>query len=146
MNINWGLGIALFYLTFMVVLLFFVFKSTTYDNSLVMDNYYEQDLRYQEHYDKIVNTQNLEKGVVVNYKAKQQKIEIHFPPVMKDLNGTLHFFHPSTKNKDVTLALQANENGQMTILTDRFASGRWKIKLDWVSNQKAYFKEIELIL
>ena len=50
---NWGTGIAIFYGTFMVIMITFVIKSRSVDHSLVMDNYYEEDINYQSHMDKL---------------------------------------------------------------------------------------------
>jgi hypothetical protein len=45
MKFNWGTGIAIFYIIFVVSLVFQVFKSRQYDHSLVVDNYYEEDIK-----------------------------------------------------------------------------------------------------
>ena len=68
MKLNWGTGIAAFYLLFMVVLLSFVIKSRSYDHSLVTTNYYEQDLKYQQQYDKLANTLALDHPLVIDQK------------------------------------------------------------------------------
>ena len=53
MKINWGTGIFIFYSLFVGALVFQLVKSFQYDNSLVVENYYEKDLNYQEQYNKI---------------------------------------------------------------------------------------------
>ena len=146
MKLNWGFGIALFYATFMMVLLFFVFKSTTYDNSLVADNYYEKDLQYQSHYDKIVNSNSLPQQVAIAYNAEADQVELQFPQNMKDVKGTFHFFDPRTKHRDIIKPIKLDENGQMNISTKNLVPGRWKFKLDWEDASKAYFKETEFVL
>ncbi len=146
MKFNWGYGIALFYAVFMVVLLFFVFKSTTYDNSLVADDYYEKDLQYQSHYDKMVNSNSLTEEIVIAYNAEASQVELQFPKDMKEVKGTVHFFYPSSKHRDIIKKIKLDENGQMNISTKNLVPGRWKIKLDWEDADKAYFKESEFVL
>ena len=146
MKINWGAGIAIFYVSFMAVLVFFVVKSTTYDNSLVMENYYEQDLNYQEHYDKILNYQQLSQALEAIYVPQKQRIEFTFPPEIKNAKGTIHLFNPSSKYQDVIKPIALNENGKMELLTQELKQGRWKLKIDWKDGTKAYFHEITLML
>ncbi len=146
MKLNSGTAIAAFYATFMVALLYFVIKSTTYDNSLVMDNYYEQDLKYQEHYDKVVNNQALEQKVKIKIHPNDQSIDFLFPDNMKKVKGNIHFFCPSTKYGDVRKAIQVDEHGTMKVTTKTFKSGRWKIKLDWKNGEKNYYEEFEIVL
>jgi nitrogen fixation protein FixH len=146
MKLNWGFGIATFYASFMVILLYFVFKSTTHDNSLVMDNYYEQDLKYQAHYDKVVNTMQLKEQPSFQQNDSAQTLDIQFPQGMSNPEGAVQFFRPSSKYQDITVPLKVNEDGKMTIPTKLLKAGRWKIKMDWESDQKAYYleKAIEL--
>jgi nitrogen fixation protein FixH len=146
MKLNWGFGIATFYASFMVILLYFVFKSTTHDNSLVMDNYYEQDLKYQSHYDKVVNTMQLKEQPTFEQDATAQTLNIQFPQGMNNSEGSVHLFRPSTKHQDITVPLKLNEDGRMSIPTKLLSAGRWKIKMDWKSEQKDYYleKAIEL--
>ena len=53
MKLHWGHGIAIFYSLFVAVLVFQVIRSTAYDNSLVSEAYYKDDINYQQHYDKL---------------------------------------------------------------------------------------------
>lgn len=146
MKFNWGTGIALFYSLFMVVLLYFVIKSTTYDNSLVIDNYYEQDLNYQQHYNKVLNNQGLQQKIKINYHTGDQFIEFLFPSDMEKAEGNIHFFCPSTKHRDMNKVIQLDEDRTMKVATQSFINGRWKIKVDWKSGSKNYYEEFEIVL
>lgn len=146
MKLNWGFGIALFYASFMVILLFFVIKSTTHDNSLVIENYYEQDLKYQSHYDRLLNTQRLKQQVVFKKNGAEQTIEIQFPKEMKKIKGSIHLFRPSTKHRDVFLEVNVDKNGITTFSTRQLISGRWKIKMNWQNGNKEYYSEKDIEL
>ncbi len=45
---HWGWAIALFYFSFVVVMVSFVIYSKGVDHSLVKDNYYDYDIGYEE--------------------------------------------------------------------------------------------------
>ncbi|MEM8907888.1 MAG: FixH family protein [Bacteroidota bacterium] len=146
MKFNWGFGIALFYLSFMVTLVYVVFKSTTYDHSLVMDNYYEQDLQYQQHYEKLQNAQALAQQVSVQYDDQAKTIAFQFPEHDQLVKGTIHFFCPSTKHGDWVEVIKLDEQQKMTIAKPQLMAGRWKIKIDWTDTNKKYFQETEMML
>ncbi len=146
MKLNWGFGIALFYLSFMTILLYFVFKSTTYDHSLVMDNYYEEDLKYQEHYDKMSNQMALTKSLVISQNDEAQYLRFEFPGNMKEVKGKILLFCPSTKHRDIEKDIELDANNKMLIRTNNMVSGRWIIKADWTANDIPYYKETEIVL
>ncbi|MFK8105458.1 MAG: FixH family protein [Saprospiraceae bacterium] len=146
MKLNWGASIAIFYACFMAILLYFVIKTTTYDHSLVLDNYYELDLNYQSRFDKISNQQSLAKAVEANYHTEKEIVELVFPSTMNKSTGTVLFFNPRTKYEDHTQPLRLDSTGRMQIPTQDFTAGRWKINIDWEHAKKAYYQEIEIIL
>ncbi|MEM1322532.1 MAG: FixH family protein [Bacteroidota bacterium] len=146
MKINWGISIAIFYTSFMVVLLYFVFKTRDYDHSLVMDNYYEQDLKYQQHYDKMENNLSLKEELQIRYDGRQGEIILHFPEAMKDVEGQVLFFRPSTSKLDFTKAINLDEQYTMRVSTREVQTGRWTIKVDWTAGGNTYFKTSEIVL
>ncbi|MBK6949673.1 MAG: FixH family protein [Haliscomenobacter sp.] len=94
MKFNWGTGIALFYGTFVLIMVFAVIRSTKQDNSLVSDQYYADDLKYQEHYDKLVNAQSLERDLAVKNNPSLGQVELRFPSALGQVSGEVHFFCP----------------------------------------------------
>ena len=146
MKLNWGLGIAIFYLVFMTVLLYFVFKSTTFDNSLVMDNYYEQDLNYQQHYEKMANQMALTETLVVSQNQQAGYLRFQFPNNMQQVEGEILLFRPATRHHDMTQAIDLDNKNSMLIRTGNLPKGKWIIKTDWEANGVPYYKETEIVL
>ena len=52
---NWGYKIMFVYLLFVVGMLTLVYKCTQQNTELVADNYYDQEVKYQERYNKLQN-------------------------------------------------------------------------------------------
>lgn len=146
MKINWGLGIAMFYASFMFVLILAVVKSTTFDNSLVADNYYERDINYQKHYDKIVNNDRLDVPIDLAYDQPSQTLNFSFPKTLEKVSGTIQLFNPVTEHLDLFKKIQLDNNASMHIKTHQLKKGRWKIKVDWKDQHKSYFQEMEIVL
>ena len=141
MKLNWGSGIAIFYSIFVLVLVFAVFKSRNYDHSLVSDQYYADDLKYQEHYDKLVNANLLEEDLKIWNKKQKGGIELQFPKELQNVGGEIHLFCPSDSKSDLRMTIQPDTENIQFVPTEGMRKGLWKVKVDWTAENKAYYKE-----
>ena len=146
MKINWGSGIAIFYVVFASVLLFSVYKSTTYDNSLVEENYYAKDIAYQEHYNKLVNAKSLKQDLKVIELPQKQSVAFYFPKELGKPSGKIHFFCPSHSNLDFELEVDTDGEATQYIPIEDLKKGLWKVKVDWQADGKAFYKEEALVI
>lgn len=145
MKFNWGTGIALFYGTFVAVLLYFVIKSTKQDNSLVSDDYYAEDLKYQEHYEKLHNAASLEQDLEIRENGTLGQLEFLFPEKLGQVEGEIHFFCPSDSRVDFKVPIQANGQPVQAISFRDLKKGYWKIKVDWQAGGTRFFKETAFV-
>lgn len=141
MKFNWGTGIAIFFSIFVLSLVYQVYRSTQYDHSLVSDQYYADDIAYQEHYNKLVNSQKLDKDLEINKSTTNSEVELHFPEAFDQVNGQVYFFCPSDKSSDFKLAIETGDSNIQRISTEGLRPGLWRIKVNWEAAGKAYYKE-----
>lgn len=141
MKINWGWGIAIFFSIFVITLIFQVWKSTTYDNSLVEKDYYAKDIAYQEHYDKLKNSAALKKDLSITELPQKKAVRLQFPAELGKPSGTIHFFNPAKSDLDFKLDIEADTAQSQLISTDELKKGLWKVKVDWQADGKAFYKE-----
>ncbi len=139
MKFNWGTGIFIFYTLFALSLFYQVYKSTQYDHSLVVDNYYEKDLAYQSQFEKIENSLHLEPGLIINHFPKSKLIVLEFPKDLPAITGTVRFYRANDKSKDLDIPIQIDQANVMEIPAEPFISGQWKVEVDWQAAQKGYF-------
>ncbi len=144
MKFNWGTGIALFYLTFVAVLVFAVIKSRTYDNSLVSEHYYADDLAYQQQYDKLVNSQSLLNDLHISKSS--EIITFQFPAEVGKAQGEIKFFCPFDSKQDFRVAISPDTRQLQHVDITKVKTGRWKIKVNWQADGKDYYKEEAVIL
>ena len=140
MKINWGTGIAIFYSFFVLVLVFAVYKSTLRDNSLVSNQYYKDDINYQQHYVRLVNSQALAEDVSIRLLSKEKQVQLQFPN-LKNIKGDIHFFSPSFSQGDFKTKIQLNADNQQIIKINQLKRGLWRVKVNWESEEKAFYKE-----
>ena len=146
MKFNWGTGIAIFFTIFVLALVFQVYESTKFDHSLVSNDYYADDLAYQQHYDKLVNTQQLQEGLKIWNKKQKEEIELVFPSEFSEVMGEVYFFCSSDAKSDFRLMVQPGPDRVQRIPTHGLRRGLWKVKVDWQAEGKGFFKEETITL
>lgn len=145
MKLNWGHGIAIFFTLFVGSLVFQVIKSTQYDNSLVSDHYYADDINYQKHYNKLVNSQQLKQDLKIEKTEAGEYVELIFPKELTRVEGNIHFFCPSDSKGDFKLPISIN-NGKQVVPVEGLKKGLWRVKVNFEADGKAYYKEEPIIL
>jgi len=144
LRFTWGTGIVIAMLAFMIFILSFVYKSIAmdeYQHELVSEDYYKDELHYQEEIDKLNNSNSLSKNIeLVNSK---EGITITFPDdiAQESIIGSIYFQRLSNEKLDFTEQIKLTDHNQL-IPVEKLVSGKWIIKIDWESEQEQYlFKE-----
>lgn len=138
---NWGHGIFAFYTVFAGVLFFSVYKSTQHNNTLVVEDYYAQDLAYQGQYERLQNSLNLPEKVKINWQSANKTVHLAFPDEVVNPTGTVAFYRPDNKDLDWQMPLRLDTLGQMDIDLSRLPAGRWKLQCIWDAEGTPYFDE-----
>ncbi|MBK9580449.1 MAG: FixH family protein [Saprospiraceae bacterium] len=147
MKFNWATGLTLFFILFIGTLVFVVYQSTQVHDSLVVENYYEEDINYQKHYDKRQNTADLSVKVLVDYNKSDQEILFTFPvDSLSSASGKILLYNPYSEKSDVNYDIKTDANGSFKIPIKDVKSGRWKLKIDWITGSKSYYQEEEIII
>ncbi|MFD0989636.1 FixH family protein [Mariniflexile jejuense] len=140
MKINWGTGIVLAFIGFISFIMYFIITmnvSDKYDHDLVTEDYYKDELAYQNNIDKLNNAKVLEENIT--YKITKEGILIHFPESFdpKKITGNVFLYRPSNKHLDFDTAISLSKSN-LLIPDIRLVDGRWNIKIDWQYNGKSY--------
>jgi hypothetical protein len=116
------------------------------DVSLVTDDYYQQELKYQDQIDKIERTNALSEKPAIDFDGLG--VNISFPKLLieKNVVGKIHFYRPSDPGLDFALPISLNSEGIQLISTKQLAAGYWRLKLNWMMNGKEYYNEKAIII
>ncbi len=141
---TWGTGIFLFYTIFASSLIFQVYQSTRYDHSLVVEDYYAQDLNYQAIYDRKQNSLSLSEPVTAQVSDGSEWLDIRFPEEVGAVSGEVLLYRPSTRHLDVNIPLVFSPNTPHStrIPVDQLTPGRWLAKINWTANGREFLDEI----
>jgi hypothetical protein len=143
-KISWPTGIILALSAFIIFILSFVFKATflpEYDHHLVSDDYYKDEMNYQQEIDKLNKAAALKEDVTLTKVAEGLLIKFpaEFDP--KKIAGTISFQRPSNDKIDFQLPIKLSST-DFLISDDNLVQGIWNVKIEWSVNSNTYlFKE-----
>ncbi len=146
MKFNWGTGIALFYASFALAMIGLVIKSSQQEVGLVKKNYYDDDINYQKHFDKLQNTKNLKNNLVIDLVNQGAEVSLKFPAETPQPIGKVTFFRPSKTGIDKAIDIQVNDKNEMLVPTSILDKGVWKVQAEWVALEKGYYKEQNIFI
>ncbi|MCG6915274.1 FixH family protein, partial [bacterium BMS3Abin03] len=81
---NWGTGIFISYSVFMLLTIITAVYFMNQDVSLVTDDYYQQELKYQDQIDKIERTNALSEKPAIDFDGLG--VNISFPKLLIEKN------------------------------------------------------------
>ena len=128
MKFNWGTGIAIGYTTFVLFIGFMVYKAFGEDFELVTEDYYAQEIKFQDKIDSKARARKLDGNLQTIVVGKNLKIL--FPQKEMALKGNVNCFRPSDETKDFTETFDV-QDGTFSIPLNKFIKGKYLIKVEW---------------
>ncbi len=146
MKMNWGTGIVIAMISFIVFILTFVYRSVAVDDyrhELVSEDYYKDELLYQQEIDKMNKSSELKANLRLS--RTDEGLVIHFPAELdtRKVSGTVRLQRPSNKSLDVELAIDLNGN-ELLIPEKRLVSGKYQVIIDWKHDEAEYLFKDEI--
>ncbi|MFC7445473.1 cytochrome cbb3 oxidase maturation protein CcoH [Mesoflavibacter sp. HG96] len=144
MKFNWGTGIVIAFVGFISFIMYFVINMSTnkkLDHDLVTEDYYKQELLYQNDINKEKNASKLLGKL--SWKKSAEGMIITFPEDLdyNEIKGKVFLYRPSNKQLDFETTFSLS-NHNLLIPDKRLLDGRWNIKIDWNYKGNNYlFKE-----
>ena len=140
MKINWGTGIVLAFIGFIAFIMYFVLSmnfNDKYDHQLVTEDYYKQELEYQNDIDKVNNSKTLEENI--SFKKANEGLVFKFPENFdpKKITGKVFLYRPSNEHLDFETPISLSES-YLLVPDKRLLDGRWNITIDWQYNETSY--------
>lgn len=140
---DWGKGILLTIIGFVILIMTMVVFSVRMDGiELVTENYYEEEIKYQNQIEKASNAAGLEQ-VAILFHPEQQELQLR---LAKGAKGTLWLFRPSEALLDQKIELDFSKDKEQFISLKDLKAGYWKVMLSWQQEGKAYYEEKKIHL
>lgn len=131
---------------FILIMTQFMVRAYYNQETLVAEDYYAKELRYQEQIDKMHNTAALEETVSVSPMAGF--LVVALPDVFqgKEVTGELYLMRPSDERSDLRVPLRVDANGRFTVDTSNLLKGAYVLQLEWQVEGVAYLLEEDVHL
>ena len=143
---NWGHKLTVVIGIFILAMLSMVYLAFQQTNDMVDTNYYDKELKYQLKIDAAQNLNAASTEVLVTQFEKNVKILLPKNLTKNFANGKLEFLKSDDKKRDLNLSFQPDTAGQFIIDGKRFVRGLYKVRVQWESEDKSYYREQDLML
>jgi len=143
-KINWGTAMVIAMVLFMAFILQFVYRSIAldkYEHQLVSEDYYKDELYYQQEIDKMNNASKLIQNVKVDRVGEGMLVSFPDEMTFTEITGIVYFQRPSDERLDFQKNISLSDHNVL-ITDDKLINGKWKVKIDWKYGDDEYlFKE-----
>lgn len=143
---NWGKAIALSLIGFAAMLATLFVIGSRHMESLVTEEYYAEELRYQERIDAQARAHAL--STPVRFDAADDRIVLNFPAELagKTITGTLTLLRPNDANGDRTIAIGPLTDAAFASGPLGLSMGRYDASLDWQVDGVSYHSADKLVV
>lgn len=137
---HWGHGVILALFVFIIFILSFVYKATflkEYNHPLVSEDYYKDDMIYQQEVERIENVRKLEKPIELN--VLENGLTINFPEFFDGtkVKGILKLQKVDDEKKDFQIETKLIANS-LHVPIEQLSKGIYNIKIIWHYDGKDY--------
>lgn len=140
---NIGKWIVVTFVCFAIFIASLVVICVREDISLVSPNYYAEELVYQDQIDRLNNTAALPQKPSI--RIVDHTVRVDFKQQEPIEGAVLRLFCPSDQTMDRSFPI-TTVNGKQTFALGTIRSGMYRVKLNWVMQNKAFYWEEEIYI
>lgn len=142
----WPWGIIFAFIVFFCGIATVLIIASTHRDSLVSDNYYEQELKFQGQIDSSARAQK--NGASLMFDAAVGRVTVTLPvaQLAQKISGTINFYRPSESKLDREFSLAPDADGIQTLDVSRLAAGNWLVRLAWRVGGEDYYLAEKIIV
>ena len=142
---NWGHKILIVYIVFVAGIVTLVYKSSVQNQDLVVNDYYDQELKYQDKIDAIRRTNLLPSAV--ECKVENKAIIIQLPVIMKGLHvsASILLYDPTDERKDIKKEYSTSD-AMIRFPIQEGNKGFHTLKISWSANNTSYYSEQQITI
>jgi hypothetical protein len=144
----WPLGIVVTLTCFVAGSITLVVMASMQRVELVSPDYYERELKYQGHMDRVERTHHSADQASVAYDASGSCITVSLPAdqAHRDVIGRIELYRPSAAGMDRTVNFQPDADGVQRLSAAGLAPGLWKVRVSWKVGDEDYFLDQKVVI
>lgn len=144
----WPAGLVIFFIVFIGYIVGFVIFSSSQRMDLVREDYYDQEIRFQQQIDRVQHTAPILAFAGVKYDVKDSTVTVSLPSAVAaaKVSGTINFYRPSDAGLDHEVDLVLDQHGAQTVDVRGLRTGLWKVRVEWKDKTQDYFFERRVVI
>lgn len=144
----WPVGIIAFFVLFILATVGFVVFSVGQRADLVVEDYYQKELRYQEQMDREERTLAGGLAPTVRHDLATDALTITLPVqhVGVRVQGHIRLYRPSAAAMDREIELQPDAAGRQTVDAAGLADGLWQVQVEWSIGEAQFAAEQRVVI
>jgi nitrogen fixation protein FixH len=138
MKFSWGQGIFLVMTAFAVMMATFMYRAYHAQEDLVAENYYEQEIRYQQQIDKLDNVSKL--GGKPGLDVIGDELVISFPTAVHGsrITGELYLQRPSDARFDDRIPFTVENGEELRVPVGERMKGLYTANMEWSAGDQNF--------
>jgi hypothetical protein len=145
MKLSWGHKIIIVYGLFVAGIMTMVFLTSKQNRDLVTDDYYAEELAYQDVINKSAQTAALSAPIEVVKSGETISVDLPIEFDKKISKGKWTLYYAADRKKDVNGEFEIS-NRSLQIEIPENASGLYLFKIDWECDGISYYYEKKIFL
>ena len=142
----WPLAIIGYFVVFISAMVVFIVWAVRQKEDLVRPDYYAEEIRFQQHVDRVARTKRLQATALISYNDTTRIIAVAVPRTHQSATGFIQLYRPSDAAQDKRIPLSLDAHGAQNIDVRGLSEGLWKVRCYWkVSDQEFYVDESIII-
>jgi hypothetical protein len=137
----WPYGIITAFLFLFCGITAVIIIAFTHRDTLVSENYYEQEMTFQTQIDDSARAQKSGAAISSNAAGGNLVITLPVTQLAQKLSGTIELYRPSDPKLDQTIQLAPRANGTQSLDSNKLAAGLWRVRVKWSAGGQDYFLE-----
>ena len=142
----WPFGIILFFVVLICSLATVIVIAATHRDSMVSENYYEQELKFQDRIDSAARAQKSGASVQLDAAAGKLLMAVPASQLTQKFSGAIEFYRPSSPELDRNVQFTPGADGTQTLDVSRLAAGLWQVRVKWSAGGQDYFLEQKITI
>lgn len=142
----WPIVIASYFAVVIVGIAIFITWAVRQNMDLVRNDYYAEEMRFQQHLDQKNRAEQLKWKPQVDYDHLEDAVVVTLPNQPSAVTGQVHLYRPSSAALDQTTKLSLNTDGMQRIDARTLQNGLWKVRITWMVGAAEFFSEETIVI
>jgi hypothetical protein len=143
----WPVGLVVFFILFASYIIGFVIFACRQKMDLVRQDYYDQEIRFQQQIDRVQRSAPVLADASIVYDRAGDFVTVSLPSVSQNgMSGMVSFYRPSDAGLDSNVKLGLDAAGRQSVSVRSLQAGLWKVRIQWEAAGREYYFEKPIVI